>query len=72
MITGIDIAGTVGTAYARAFEMAPLEGWRKLLRGWVWLLTLLAMTSVTLDPALLGGEPAVVVRHPPRPAGASR
>lgn len=48
LITGIDIASTVGTAYARAFDMAPLEGWRKLLRGWVWLLTLLAMTSVTL------------------------
>ena len=48
LITGIDIASTVGTAYARAFDMAPLEGWRKLLRGWAWLLTLLAMTSVTL------------------------
>ena len=48
LITGIDIAGTVGTAYARAFEMTPLAGWRKLLRGWVWLIALLAMTSITL------------------------
>src|SRR3954452_15919664 len=48
VITGIDIASTVGTAYARAFATTPLQGWRKLLRGWIWLITLLAMTSVTL------------------------
>lgn len=48
VITGIDIAGTVGTAYARAFDMTPLAGWRRLLRGWIWLLTLLAMTAFTL------------------------
>ena len=48
LITGLDIAGTVGTAYARAFRMAALVGWRKYLRGWIWLIALLVMTSVSL------------------------
>ncbi len=48
LITGLDIAGTVGTAYARAFRMAPLQGWKRYLRGWIWLIALLVMTSVGL------------------------
>jgi uncharacterized BrkB/YihY/UPF0761 family membrane protein len=35
LITGLDIAGTVGTAYARAFRLAPLQGWKRYLRGWI-------------------------------------
>ena len=48
LITGIDVAATVGTAYARAFQVSPPRGVQKYLRGGAWLLTLLAMTSVGL------------------------
>jgi uncharacterized BrkB/YihY/UPF0761 family membrane protein len=48
LITGLDIAGTVGTAYARSFRVTPLAGWRRYLRGWIWLITLLVMTSIGL------------------------
>jgi len=48
VITGIDIASTVGIAYARSFEMTPLAGWRRLARGWIWLIALLAMTAISL------------------------
>ena len=48
LVTGLDIAGTVGTAYARAFRMTALAGWKKYMRGWIWLIALLVMTSVSL------------------------
>ncbi|MFM2079241.1 MAG: hypothetical protein RJA49_3131 [Actinomycetota bacterium] len=48
LITGLDISGTVGSAYARAFRMTPLAGLKKYLRGWFWLLALLASTSFSL------------------------
>src|SRR4051812_5017061 len=48
LITGLDIAGTVGTAYARAFRKTAPAGWRRYLRGWVWLIALLVMTSLSL------------------------
>ena len=48
LITGLDIAGTVGTAYARAFRMTALEGWKRYARGWIWLIALLVMTSASL------------------------
>jgi membrane protein len=48
LITGIDIAGTVGTAYSRAFRMSQPLGWRRFARGAAWLLALLAMTSLVL------------------------
>lgn len=48
LITGIDIAGTVGTAYSRAFRMSQPHGWRRFARGAIWLISLLAMTSLVL------------------------
>ena len=48
LITGLDIAGTVGTAYARSFHMSLPRGWRRYARGSVWLVALLAMTSLAL------------------------
>lgn len=48
LITGIDIAGTVGTAYSRAFRMSKPVGWRRYARGAVWLIALFAMTSLAL------------------------
>ncbi len=48
LITGVDIAATVSTAYARAFELVGPTGWRKYLRGWTWLVVLLVMTSLSL------------------------
>jgi uncharacterized BrkB/YihY/UPF0761 family membrane protein len=48
LVTGIDIAGTVGTAYARAFRMSQPRGWRRYARGAAWLIALLAMTSLAL------------------------
>jgi membrane protein len=48
LITGIDIAGTVGTAYSRAFRMSKPQGWRRHARGAAWLIALLAMTSLAL------------------------
>jgi membrane protein len=48
LITGIDIAGTVGTAYSRAFRMSQPQGWRRFARGAAWLIALLAMTSLAL------------------------
>ncbi len=61
LITGLDLAATVGTAYARAFKVEPPGGVKKYLRGAAWLVALLAMTSIVLDGALLGGESSVVV-----------
>jgi membrane protein len=48
LITGIDIAGTVGIAYSRAFRMSQPLGWRRYARGAAWLIALLAMTSLAL------------------------
>ena len=48
VITGVDIARTVGTAYARAFRVAPQKGMQQRLRGGIWLIALLAMTSFSL------------------------
>lgn len=48
LITGLDIAGTVGTAYARAFGMSKPRGWRRYARGATWLVALLAMTAFAL------------------------
>lgn len=45
LITGLDISATVQLAYARAFEVTPLSGLQKYLRGAVWLLVLLAVTG---------------------------
>ena len=33
LITGIDVAAIVGTAYARAFQVSPPRGAQKYLRG---------------------------------------
>jgi uncharacterized BrkB/YihY/UPF0761 family membrane protein len=48
LITGLDLAATVGTAYARAFHVEPPGGVKKYLRGGAWLVALLVMTSVVL------------------------
>jgi uncharacterized BrkB/YihY/UPF0761 family membrane protein len=48
VITGLDVSGAVGTAYARAFQVAAPDGWRRDARGGIWLLALLVMTSVGL------------------------
>jgi uncharacterized BrkB/YihY/UPF0761 family membrane protein len=44
-ITGFDISATVQTAYARAFRVTPLSGWRKYVRGAAWLIVLLTITG---------------------------
>jgi uncharacterized BrkB/YihY/UPF0761 family membrane protein len=48
LITGLDVSGTAQIAYARAFEMAPLRGVQKYLRGAAWLILLLADTGAAL------------------------
>jgi membrane protein len=48
LITGLDVSGTVGTAYARAFQVTAPQGWRRFARGAIWLGALLVMTSVSL------------------------
>jgi hypothetical protein len=45
LITGFDVSATVQLAYARAFEVTPLTGLRKYVRGAAWLVVLLAVTS---------------------------
>ena len=45
LITGFDVSATVQTAYARAFRVRPMSGWRKYVRGAVWLLVLLCITG---------------------------
>ena len=48
LITGLDISATAQLAYARAFDMTPLRGAQKYLRGGAWLVLLLADTGVAL------------------------
>jgi uncharacterized BrkB/YihY/UPF0761 family membrane protein len=48
LITGLDISATAQVAFARAFEMTPLKGVQKYLRGAAWLVLLLADTGITL------------------------
>jgi uncharacterized BrkB/YihY/UPF0761 family membrane protein len=48
LITGLDVSATAQVAYARAFDMTPLRGAQKYLRGAVWLVLLLADTGVAL------------------------
>jgi uncharacterized BrkB/YihY/UPF0761 family membrane protein len=48
LITGFDLAATIGTAYARSFHVQPPRGVQKYVRGGAWLLALLVMTSVVL------------------------
>ena len=48
LITGLDVSATAQVAYARAFEMTPLRGFQKYLRGAAWLVLLLADTVVVL------------------------
>jgi uncharacterized BrkB/YihY/UPF0761 family membrane protein len=48
LITGLDVSATAQVAYARAFEMTPMRGLQKYLRGAAWLILLLADTVVVL------------------------
>jgi hypothetical protein len=48
LITGLDVSGTAQIAYARAFDMTPLRGVQKYLRGAAWLVLLLADTGAAL------------------------
>ena len=48
LITGLDVSATAQVAYARAFDMTPLQGLQKYLRGAAWLVLLLADTVVVL------------------------
>jgi uncharacterized BrkB/YihY/UPF0761 family membrane protein len=56
LVTGVDIAATVATAYARAFRVAPPRGLQKYVRGWIWLVGLLAMTSMGLTVRYLASS----------------
>jgi uncharacterized BrkB/YihY/UPF0761 family membrane protein len=49
LITGLDVSATAQIAYARAFDMTPLRGMQKYLRGAAWLILLLADTGVALS-----------------------
>ncbi len=48
LITGLDVSGTAQIAYARAFDMTPLRGVQKYLRGAAWLILLLTDTGAAL------------------------
>ena len=48
LITGLDVSATAQIAFARAFDMTPLRGAQKYLRGAAWLVLLLIDTGVTL------------------------
>jgi uncharacterized BrkB/YihY/UPF0761 family membrane protein len=48
LITGLDVSATAQLAFARAFSVTPLRGVQKYLRGGVWLILLLASTSIIL------------------------
>ena len=48
LITGLDVSATVQLAYARAFGVTPLSGFRKYARGATWLLLLLAVFGGSL------------------------
>jgi uncharacterized BrkB/YihY/UPF0761 family membrane protein len=45
LVTGFDISATVQLAYARAFEVTPMKGTHKYVRGAVWLVVLLAVSG---------------------------
>jgi uncharacterized BrkB/YihY/UPF0761 family membrane protein len=49
LITGLDVSATAQIAYARAFDMTPLRGAQKYLRGAAWLVLLLADTGIALS-----------------------
>ena len=58
LITGLDVSATAQIAYARAFDMTPLRGAQKYLRGAAWLILLLAFTVAALVlRALAVGRP---------------
>jgi uncharacterized BrkB/YihY/UPF0761 family membrane protein len=48
LITGFDISATIQQAYARSFDVTPLKGIRKLWRGGLWLVILLAESGGAL------------------------
>jgi uncharacterized BrkB/YihY/UPF0761 family membrane protein len=48
LITGLDVSATAQIAFARAFDMTPLRGVQKYLRGAAWLILLLADTGAAL------------------------
>ena len=45
LITGLSVATTVQKAYARAFRVEPLRGAQRFIRGWAWLILVLAVTG---------------------------
>lgn len=47
-VTGYEVATTVQAAYARAFRVAPLDGFRRFVRGAAWLALMLTGTVVEL------------------------
>jgi uncharacterized BrkB/YihY/UPF0761 family membrane protein len=49
LVTGLDVSATAQIAYARAFDMTPLRGVQKYLRGAAWLVLLLADTGIALS-----------------------
>jgi uncharacterized BrkB/YihY/UPF0761 family membrane protein len=58
LITGLDVSATAQVAYARAFNMTPLRGAQKYLRGGAWLVLLLASTGAALTlRSLASGRP---------------
>ena len=59
LITGLDVSATAQLAFARAFEMTPLSGVQKYLRGGAWLVLLLADTGIALTLRNLAAH------HPP-------
>ena len=62
VITGLDVSATAQIAYARAFEMTPLRGVQKYLRGAAWLVLLLAGHRYRPDAAGPGDPSSAVVR----------
>jgi hypothetical protein len=62
LITGLDVSATAQIAYARAFDMTPLRGAQKYLRGAAWLVLLLAGHRYRPDAAGPGDPSSAVVR----------
>ena len=58
LVTGLDVSATAQVAYARAFNMTPLRGVQKYLRGGAWLVLLLAGSGAALTlRSLASGRP---------------
>jgi uncharacterized BrkB/YihY/UPF0761 family membrane protein len=58
LITGLAISATAQIAYARAFDMTPLRGTQKSLRGAAWLILLIADTAAAM------GLRSLAIHHP--------